>query len=130
MRRQEFDTSPRFTRGNGTPPPPAMPEDEAPKTVRERLAKLRGSARSIFTILPRAFTLVWSAHRGLTVVLGLLAVVSGIIPTATAWVSKLLVDAVVRAAGGAAPVPTTTPTGASVTHVVWLVMLQLALYLA
>ena len=50
-----------------------------------------------FTSLPRVLKLVWRVQPGSTVALGLLYLVQGIIPTLTAFVSKLLIDAVVLA---------------------------------
>ena len=45
-------------------------------------------------------SLVWTTSRGLSFVLGFLSLVAGVIPAAAAWVGKLIVDAVVRAAAG------------------------------
>src|SRR5438105_9284798 len=107
MRRPRLDGGPSFVGRNDAPPPEPPPEEAAPKTLRERVDKLRKDSRAMLAVLPRAFGLVWSADKGLTLALALIAVVSGVIPTATAWISKLLVDAVVTAAGhagGAAPV--------------------------
>ena len=47
--------------------------------------------------MPRVIGLVWSASRGLTIGLAFATVVAGLVPAATAYVSKLLVDAVVHA---------------------------------
>ncbi|HUS17850.1 MAG TPA: ABC transporter ATP-binding protein [Chloroflexia bacterium] len=82
---------------------------------------LRTNARATVAGLPRAFALVWQAHRGFTIALAVLSIVSGIIPTATAWISKLLIDAVVAAASSGAT--------EQATLVVELVLLQLGLYL-
>jgi ATP-binding cassette subfamily B protein len=54
----------------------------------------------------RAIALVWSTHKGLTVALAALTVCAGVLPAGTAYVGKLIVDAVVAAfdatrAGGA-----------------------------
>src|SRR5919201_1779742 len=102
MRRQGYERGPSFVGRNDGPPPEPEPEEAPPRTLKERVTKLRGDARSMLAILPRAFGLVWSASRGLTVALAVLAVLGGIVPTATAWISKLLVDAVVVAARGGA----------------------------
>src|SRR5205823_14470749 len=122
MRRERYERGPQFVgRNDGSPPGPPPVEEMPPRTLRERVGKLRSDARAMLAILPRAFGLVWSASRGLTVTLAVLAVLGGIIPTATAWISKLLVDAVVTAARGGA--------AAQVVHVTWLVVAQLGLYL-
>jgi ATP-binding cassette, subfamily B, bacterial len=112
-------------RGNGRGPmPPAEPEpeDAAPKSLRERLQEWKQAARATVSGLPRAFRLVWEAHPGFTVSMAVFSVVFGILPTATAWVSKLLIDAVVAAinAGGSRQ---------SANLVIELVFLQLGLYL-
>ena len=43
-------------------------------------------------------TLVWTTSRGLSFALGILSLIAGVLPAAAAWVGKLIVDAVVRAA--------------------------------
>src|SRR5690348_13683106 len=63
--------------------------DEAPQTWRERLAALRN--------LPPLLAMVWETSRTLTVLTLLLRCVSASIPLATLWVSKLIIDLVVRA---------------------------------
>ena len=98
-------------------PPPA------PLPLPQRWAKFRADSRTTFAGLPRAFGLVWRAHPGFTVGLALFAVVGGIVPVATAWVSKLLIDAVVAAANqGGGP--------GWVRWVLILVAAQFGLYLA
>ncbi|MDQ2810083.1 MAG: ABC transporter ATP-binding protein/permease [Chloroflexota bacterium] len=88
---------------NGKVPKPA--EAGPPPTLRARWDKLRKDARTTGAGLPRALRLVWESGRGYTVVLAVLTVLGGIVPTATAWISKLLIDAVVAAvkAGGSDP---------------------------
>ncbi|MCW3053747.1 MAG: transporter ATP-binding protein, partial [Chthonomonadales bacterium] len=83
--------------GEGTPPPSPEPE-ETPLSLRERWKQSRDNGRVILAGLPRACGLVWSAHRGFTITLALMAVVGGALPTATAWITKLLIDGVVAAA--------------------------------
>ncbi len=50
-----------------------------------------------FTSLPRVIKLVWRAQPASTVALGALYLVQGLVPTLSAFVSKLLIDAVVLA---------------------------------
>lgn len=52
----------------------------------------------VFRQLKQGFGLVWTTSHGLSFALGLLSLVAGVIPAAAAWVGKLIVDAVVRAA--------------------------------
>jgi ATP-binding cassette subfamily B protein len=66
---------------------------EAPKTWRERLAE----ARSAFRNVPRAFQLVWEADRISTIFMGLITLISAILPISQAYVAKLIVDEVVFA---------------------------------
>ena len=83
---------------NGAATPAPETEDKSPKTWRERWDKGKEDFRKTVAATPRAFKLVWEASPGLTVAFGILAVVGGGVPAVTAWISKLLVDAVVNAA--------------------------------
>jgi ATP-binding cassette subfamily B protein len=108
--------------GNGPAPRSTQPVDEGPKNLRERLAQLRRNTRTTLAGAPRAFALVWDAHHGFTLALALFSILAGIIPTASAWISKLLIDEVVAAvrSGGT--------TGHTET-VIWLAVAQLGLAL-
>ena len=121
--RRGGEEGPQFVaRGDGAPPA-GEPEEAAALSLQDRWNRSRESTRVILAGLPRAFGLVWGAHRGFTICLALMAVVGGAIPTATAWITKLLIDAVVAAASaGGHP--------AAVHRVVVLVAVQLALLLA
>jgi ATP-binding cassette subfamily B protein len=103
--------------------PKSNGKEQPPTTPRDRWRKFRSDSRLTLAGLPRAFRLVWSAHPGFTVGLAAMALISGSLPGATAWISKLLIDTVVAAAnrnGGAA----------SIRRVTMLVAFQLGLYLA
>ena len=63
--------------------------DEAPQTWRERLAALKN--------VPPLLRMVWETSHALTVLTLLLRAFSAAIPLATLWVSKLIIDLVVRA---------------------------------
>ena len=57
--------------------------------------------------LPKVVKLTWQASPVLTILLALITLLSGLLPTATAYIAKLLLDAVVAAIQGtAAPRPT------------------------
>jgi ATP-binding cassette subfamily B protein len=73
-----------------------------------------------FTSVPRVLRLVWDVQPAFTVVLAALNVAQGFVPVLTAWVSKLLIDAVVLAfrVGG---------TRGATALVVWLVVAQFAI---
>ncbi len=73
---------------HGTPPP--LTADARP--WHERL--------QVFAYSTRALRLVWTTSRGLTLGLMALALVSGLVPGAIAWVGRGLVDAVVAASTG------------------------------
>lgn len=53
--------------------------------------------RPQFKDLLYALKLVWNAHRGLSLALALLTLVLALTPAATAWLGKLIIDAVVQA---------------------------------
>lgn len=57
----------------------------------------------IFRQLKHGIGLVWTTDRALSVVLAIASLLAGLLPAAAAWVGKLIVDSVVRAAetGGA-----------------------------
>jgi ATP-binding cassette subfamily B protein len=87
-----------------------------------RLKRWWQNAGATLAGVPRALRLVWGAHRGYTAGMAIFSVVFGILPTATAWVSKLLIDGVVAAveSGGRQD---------RVDVVVWLVVLQFGLFI-
>jgi len=76
-----------------------------------------------FAYTPRVLGMVWRTSPGLTAGVAGITGVRALIPAATIWLTKLVIDAVVEAiaVGG---------TGESVNRVVTLVVLQLALALA
>ena len=78
-------------------PQAAAAEAQAPKDWRARVSGAARVARATFAGLPRVLALVWGASRPFTVVLALTAVLSGILPAAQAYVTKLVIDAVVHA---------------------------------
>ena len=108
--------------GRGRTPPPPSEEAHAPLPIRMRLQSWRQNAGATLSGVPRALRLVWGSHRGFTVGMALFSVVFGILPTASAWVSKLLIDGVVAAveSGGRQD---------RVDSVVGLVALQFALFI-
>ncbi len=66
---------------------------EAHRTWRERAAE----AREAFANVPRAFALLWEADRASTGLLGAITVLNAGVPTAQAWIAKLILDGVVSA---------------------------------
>ncbi len=69
------------------PPPPKSPD--VPKTWRERLQALRN--------VPPLLQMVWQTSPALSVSTLVLRTISSFFPLATLWVSKLIIDIVVRA---------------------------------
>src|SRR5206468_2392158 len=80
---------------NGRGPGPAPPEagQGEPRTLRSYLQELKRNAQGTMAGVPRAWKLVWETHRGFTISMALFSVLFGFMPTLTAWVSKLLIDA-------------------------------------
>jgi ATP-binding cassette subfamily B protein len=60
-----------------------------PTSWRERLEALR--------YLPALFRLIWRTHRGYTAAIVLLRVIRSVVPVATFWVGKLILDSVIAA---------------------------------
>jgi ATP-binding cassette subfamily B protein len=75
----------------------------------------------VFRYSRRAVELVWSTNRGLTVALGVLTLIAGILPASVAYIGSLIVDAVVKAM---------TSHATNAAHVVELVALEGALITA
>src|SRR5438445_2430648 len=73
------------------------PDPDKPKNLGERWKLIRDSVRGTLSAMPRVFRLVWAASPAATVTLAIVTVVAGIIPAATAYLAKLLINAVVGA---------------------------------
>jgi ATP-binding cassette, subfamily B, bacterial len=89
---------------NGKDAPPGPPPNAKSSLDEEaesgpRFEAWKKNARQTMAGVPRALSLVWGAHKGYTLLLGVFSMVLGVVPTATAWITKLLVDAVVAAIG-------------------------------
>jgi ATP-binding cassette subfamily B protein len=84
---------------------PAAPGGPSPL---ERMTRLPWGERwqdiqSALRNIPRAFLLVWNAHRPGTIAMGVLALLSAVLPASLAWVGKLVVDGIVQAIRSDAP---------------------------
>ena len=73
------------TRNRRAPPPP-----EAPKPWRERLEEYR----TAYANIPGAFRLVWNADKTSTIIMGLLTLISALLPISQAWVAALIINSV------------------------------------
>jgi ATP-binding cassette subfamily B protein len=94
----------------GDPDIPDPPPKDRVRGIRARLRVAGPVIASTFRGIPRMTRLVWDASPLMTAGLGGATVVSGLIPVAQAWTSRLLVNAVVagirnRAAPVAIPLP-------------------------
>ncbi len=70
---------------------PLQPQDEENRPgFKERLRSLR--------YVPRLLRMVWETHRGYTSVIILIRLLRSLIPVATLWVGKLIIDEVIRLA--------------------------------
>jgi ATP-binding cassette subfamily B protein len=85
---------------SGLSGPPVIeepPDPDKPTNLRERWKLIRDSVRGTLVAMPRVFRLVWTASPAATVTLAVVTVVAGIIPAATAYNAKLLINSVVEA---------------------------------
>lgn len=81
----------------GSPEIPDPEPEGEPKDLRGRLRAARAAAAGTLAALPRVLHLVWEASPALTLGLGLVTVLSGVVPAATAYTAKLLINAVLHA---------------------------------
>ncbi|HEX5419107.1 MAG TPA: ABC transporter ATP-binding protein, partial [Gammaproteobacteria bacterium] len=77
----------------------ARSQGAAALSAYERLRRRLGDSFGFWRYSKRALELVWSTSRGLTIMLGTLTVLAGLLPAGAAYVGKLIVDAVVAAIG-------------------------------
>ncbi|ONF67052.1 multidrug ABC transporter permease [Amycolatopsis keratiniphila subsp. keratiniphila] len=77
------------------------PEPEAvPKDLKSRLNRMWVNVTGTVRGLPKVAKLTWQASPVLTIVITLVTLLSGLLPTATAYIAKLLIDSVVAAIQG------------------------------
>ncbi|HWD04598.1 MAG TPA: ABC transporter ATP-binding protein [Amycolatopsis sp.] len=76
---------------------PEAPESDQPADLRSRFAAMRTSVAGTVRGLPKVARLTWEASPTLTIMLALVTLLSGLLPTATAYIAKILLDAVVAA---------------------------------
>jgi ATP-binding cassette subfamily B protein len=93
------------------PPVRRAEQRTGPPTLRERIAALR--------YVPPLVRMVWETHRGFTASMAVLRVARSVIPLATLWIGKLIIDAVLAARAGSHDM-----------HRIWtLVLLEIAIVL-
>jgi ATP-binding cassette, subfamily B, bacterial len=120
----------------GDPDIPDPPPEERLRGVRARLAVAGPVIVGTVRRVPRMTRLVWDASPLMTVGLGCVTVVSGLMPVAQAWTSRLLINAIVSGIRNhAAPIAISLPWGGyapplSVTRaLIALAAVQFGLYL-
>ena len=72
------------------------PEQQGPRDLRSRWRNLKESITGTTAALPRVIELVWQASPRVTASLFIVTVIAGFIPAASAYTSKLLINAVVQ----------------------------------
>src|SRR3981081_1686508 len=141
----------RGRRANPEPGPPTSgppgdpwieeaPQPQGPKDLRGRWRNLKESVRGTASALPRVIRLVWDASPAVTAALFAVTVIAGVIPAISAYISKLLVNAVVLGIEVHSH-PTTvadairfdfgpwkTPTLTTVNGIIFIAVLQLLIF--
>jgi ATP-binding cassette, subfamily B, bacterial len=85
---------------SGLTGPVDIPEpkpEQGPRDLRSRFTRMRTAVAGTVRGLPKVVRLTWQASPALTIVLAVITLVSGLLPTATAYIAKLLLDSVVAA---------------------------------
>src|SRR3954469_5836539 len=88
---------------SGLTGPVEIPEpkpDDQPKDLRSRLKRAKTSAAGTVRGPPEGAEATWQASPILTIMLALITLLSGLLPAVTAYIAKLLLDAVVAAIQG------------------------------
>src|SRR5665213_3756216 len=137
-RKKPADVGPANSGLTGDPTIGTPPEEEGPKDLRSRWLNLKQSVTGTSAALPRVLRLVWDASPRITLGLFAATAVAGVIPAAAAYTAKLLINSVVqgilihnthipdRQQFTLGPVH--TPVFTSVNAIVFLAVLQLALF--
>src|SRR5450759_2929396 len=143
-RRKNPDSGPADSGLTGDPMLEGPPQDEGPKDLRGRWENLKQSVTGTTAALPRVLRLVWDASPRTTLGLFAATVVAGVIPAGAAYTSKLLINAVVRGIlihnthipdrvtvhdlDPNLSLPFQTPVLTTVNVIIFLAVLQLALF--
>src|SRR3979411_713467 len=94
-RRSNPETGPANSGLTGDPVIEEAPQPQGPKDLRGRWRNLKESVRGTASALPRVIRLVWDASPAVTAAVCGGTVTAGVIPAISAYISKLLVNAVV-----------------------------------
>jgi ATP-binding cassette subfamily B protein len=141
-RRRKPDSGPANSGLTGDPSLEPPVEPEGPKDLRGRWLNLKQAVAGTTAALPQVLRLVWEASPGITLALFITTAIAGVIPAASAFASKMLIDSVVQGilinhshladavsldqvAGTHVP---WNPTFSAVGMIVFLTILQLVLF--
>jgi len=137
-RRKSADTGPANSGLTGDPEIEQPPEDQSPKDLRGRWLNFKQSVTGTSTALPRVLRLVWDASPSITLALFATTAIAGVIPAASAYAAKLLTNAVVQGIAihsfhqpdreTFSLGPWHTPVFTAVNGIIFLVIIQLALF--
>src|SRR5216684_2118973 len=137
-RRKSADTGPANSGLTGDPEIEQPPEDQGPKDLRGRWLNFKQSVTGTSTALPRVLRLVWDASPAITLALFATTAIAGVIPAASAYAAKLLTNAVVQGIAihsfhqpdreTFSLGPWHTPVFTAVNGIIFLVIIQLALF--
>ena len=135
---KKADSGPANSGLSGDPGLEQPPMPEGPKDLRGRWLNLKQSVTGTTAALPRVLRLVWDASPTTTLTLFAATAIAGVIPAAAAYTSKLLINAVVQGIlihNSHLPDreqftlgPLQTPVFTAVGGIVFLAVLQLALF--
>ena len=95
-RRRKPDSGPASSGLTGDPTLEPPPQPEAPKGLRGRWGSLKQSVTGTTAALPQVLRLVWEASPSTTIGLFITTAIAGVIPAASAEISMMLINAVVR----------------------------------
>jgi ATP-binding cassette subfamily B protein len=95
-RQRGADTGPANSGLTGDPLLEPPPEPAGPKDLRGRWVNIWQSVTGTTRALPRVLRLVWDASPAITGALFVTTAIAGVIPAASAYTSKLLINAVVQ----------------------------------
>ena len=90
------DTGPAFSGLTGDPTLEQPPEPTGPNDLRGRWLNVWRSVAGTTRAMPRVLRLVWDASPLITLLLFVTMAIAGVIPAASAYLSKLLINAVVQ----------------------------------
>src|SRR6266851_860230 len=137
-RRKSADTGPANSGLTGDPEIEQPPEDQSPKDLKSRWLNFKQSVTGTSTALPRVLRLVWDASPAITMALFATTAIAGVIPAASAYAAKLLTNAVVQGIAihsfhqpdreTFSLGPWHTPVFTAVYGIIFLVIIQLALF--